>query len=99
MSNLVLTQVYLEPAQKAGLQRKAKARGTKVAEEVRKAVDAYLAGVSAEELELLDAATAEAGKHLAAMAAELGRVNARLDSTFAELERLRAEIPVAGWPR
>lgn len=96
MATLVLTQVYLEPRQKAALQKKAKARGTKVAEEVRNAVDAYLAGISAEELELLDAATLEAQKHLDAMASELDRVNGRLDATLAELDRLRAQSPVAG---
>ena len=57
MAVLQLTQVYLEPRQKAALQKRAKAKGTKVAEEIRKAIDAYLAGVTAEELELLDAAT------------------------------------------
>jgi ferritin-like protein len=66
-----------------------------VAEEVRHAVDAYLAGVSAEELEILDAATLEAKRHLDAMAADLDRLNAKLDATFAELERLRAGSPVA----
>ncbi|MEW5889165.1 MAG: hypothetical protein AB1768_08935 [Pseudomonadota bacterium] len=95
MTSLVLTQVYLEPRQKAALQKKAKAKGTKMAEEVRHAVDAYLSGVGAEELELLDAATLEAKKHLEAMASELDRVNGKLDAALAELDKLRALSPVA----
>ena len=95
MATLVLTQIYLEAAQKTALQKRAKTKGTKVAEEVRNAVDAYLAGVSSEELELLNAASLEAKKHLDAMASELKRINAKLDITFAELERIRAQSPVA----
>ena len=86
MSTLRLTPVYLEREQKKALQARAKARGTKVAEEVRRAVDAYLAGVSPEDLVLLDAGTRRAGRHLAEMAAELDRVNARLE-TYAELAK------------
>ena len=96
MTSLVLTQIYLEPSQKAALQKKARANGTNVAEEVRHAVDAYLAGVSAEELELLDSATLEAKRHLDAMASELDRVNTKLDRTLAELLKVRATSPVAG---
>jgi guanylate kinase len=95
MPTLQLTQVYLAPKQKQALQKRARARGTKLAEEVRNAVDAYLAGVTAEELELLDAATREAGRQLDEMAAELERVNKRVDSALAEMKRLRAESPVA----
>ena len=87
MSTLQLTQVYLDCEQKRALQARAKARGTKVAEEVRRAVDAYLAGVSPEDLALLDAGTRRAGRHLAEMAADLDRVNARLDAAFDLLER------------
>ena len=95
MATLQLTQVYLEPRQKAALQRRAKAKGTKVAEEIRKAVDAYLAGVTAEELELLDAATRAAKVDLDQMAADLERMNRRVDATLAEMDRVRAESPVA----
>ncbi len=86
MATLQLTQVYLEREQKKALQARAKAHGTKVAEEVRRAVDAYLAGVTPEELGALDAGTRSAERHLAEMAAELDRVNARLDAAFARLE-------------
>jgi len=95
MATLQLTQVYLEPRQKAALQRRAKAKGTKVAEEIRKAIDAYLAGITAEELELLDAATRAAKVQLDEMAAELDGVNRRVDAALGEMDRLRAESPVA----
>ena len=90
-----LTQVYLEPKQKAALQRRAKAKGTKVAEEIRNAIDAYLAGVTVQELEMLDAATKEAAGHYEAMAAELDRVNRRVDDVLASVRKLRVESPLA----
>jgi hypothetical protein len=78
MPTLQLTQVYLEREQKKGLQARAKANGTKVAEEVRRAVDAYLAGISPEDLHLLDEGTRKAQRHLSEMATDLDRVNAKL---------------------
>ena len=87
MPTLQLTQIYLERDQKKALQAIAKANGTKVAEEVRRAVDAYLAGISPEDLCLLDEGTRKAQRHLAEMATELDRVNAKLDSAFAQLDR------------
>ena len=87
MATLQLTQIYLERNQKKGLQAKAKANGTKVAEEVRRAVDAYLAGISPEDLRSLDEGTRKAQRHLAEMATELDRVNAKLDAAFAQLDR------------
>lgn len=89
MSTLQLTQVYLERDQKNALQARAKANGTKVAEEVRRAVDAYLAGISPEDLRLLDEGTRKAERHLSEMAEDLDRMNARLDATFATLDRQR----------
>jgi hypothetical protein len=89
MAAMELTQVYLEREQKRGLQAKAKANGTKVAEEVRRAVDAYLAGVSPEELTLLDEGSRKAERHLKEMSAELERINTSLDEAFAQLLRSR----------
>lgn len=86
-----LTQVYLESSQKKALQAKARAHGTKLAEEVRRAVDAYLAGVSPEDLSLLDAGSRKAAKHLVEMSEELDRINARLDKTFATLTHGRTK--------
>jgi hypothetical protein len=87
MTRMELTQVYLEPGQKKALQAKARAHGTKVAEEVRRAVDAYLAGISPEHLQLLDAATRTAERHLKEMVQELDVINGRLDRAFAQLSR------------
>jgi 2-methylisocitrate lyase-like PEP mutase family enzyme len=87
MATMKLTQVYLEAGQKKGLQAKAKANGTKVAEEVRRAVDAYLSGISSEDLGLLDEGTRKAQVQLVEMANELDRVNAALDAAFAQLSR------------
>jgi hypothetical protein len=80
-----LIQVYLEPEQKKALQARARAHGTKVAEEIRRAVDAYLAGVSPDELKLLDEGSRKAAGHLTEMAQELDRINARLDEAYADL--------------
>lgn len=87
MATMELTQVYLEREQKKALQAKARLHGTKVAEEVRRAVDAYLAGVSSEDLRLLDEGTRRAAHHLAEMAEDLDRINGRLDAAFAQLSR------------
>lgn len=88
--------IYVAPEQRKALQRRAKAQGTKVAEEIRHAIDAYLAGISKEELTLLDTATREAAEHIQAMTERLAGTNKRLDAAFAELERMRAkQIPEA----
>lgn len=92
MATMELTQVYLERAQKKRLQAKARANGTKVAEEVRRAVDAYLSGISPEDLRLLDAGTRRAERQLQEMADDLDRVNARLDESFAQLSGSRRRI-------
>jgi hypothetical protein len=89
MANMELTQIYLERDQKKRLQAKAKANGTKVAEEVRRAVDAYLSGISPEDLRLLDEGTRKAERQLKEMAEDLDRVNARLDESFAQLSGAR----------
>ena len=91
MSSRLLTQVYLDPDQKKALQKRAKAKGTKLSEEIRTAVNTYLAGVTPEELELLDVASREAEKELKAMAQTLDTANIRLDAVFKELERLQAK--------
>jgi hypothetical protein len=86
-----LTQVYLDADQKEALQKRAETKGTKVSEEIRSAVDVYLAGLSPQELDLLDAASREAEKELKAMAATLDATNDKLDAVFAEMERMQAE--------
>lgn len=90
MSTLSITQVYLEANQKKALQVRAKERGTKVSEEIRNAISAYLEGISAEELQLLDAASKHAGAELEAMGRTLKATNAKLDRLFADIDKFRA---------
>ncbi len=91
MASLTLTQVYLDPAQKKALQRRAKERGSKMSEEIRYAVDAYLDGITAEELQLLDAVSARAQSDFKSMSATLKATNKKLDELFAKIERMRRE--------
>lgn len=89
MATLQLTQVYLEPDQKKALSAKAKTQGVKLSEVIRDAVDTYLAGVTSEELKLLDAATRKAAEDFDAMSKQLDTTNAKLDRALAEIARLR----------
>lgn len=89
MANLTLTNVYLERKQKEARARKAKARGTNLSAEVRSAIDAYLAGVSVEDLRLLDDATRRAESEIGEMNANLDRSNARARRFFKEIDQLR----------
>jgi hypothetical protein len=99
MATLTLTSVYLERKQKATLARKAKAKGTTLSGEVRSAIDAYLAGVSAGELELLDEATRKVGADIKAMNSILERANARAQRFFKELDQaIRTDDPRASRP-
>jgi hypothetical protein len=88
MTTLTLTNVYLERKQKEALARKAKAKGTNLSAEVRSAIDVYLAGVSAEELRLLDEATRRTESEIGEMNALLDRANARARRFFKEIEQL-----------
>ncbi len=89
MATLTLTNVYLERKQKEALARRAKARGTNLSAEVRSAIDAYLAGVSVEDLRLLDDATRRAESEIGEMNANLDRANARARRFFKEIGQLR----------
>jgi hypothetical protein len=93
LADLVLTNIYLEQGQKKAIARKAKARGTNMSAEIRNAVDAYLAGVSADELRLLDAATRQAKVEIDEMNAMLDAGQTRALKFFAEIERIKAETP------
>lgn len=88
-----LTNFHLGRKQKNALRERAQARGTNVAEEIRNAVDAYLSGVTPEELDLLDVASRRAQADIAEMAELLDATNRRADRIFAELERLRGGRP------
>jgi Ribbon-helix-helix protein, copG family len=59
-TSMLLTQVYLEPAQKKALTSQAKRSGRSVSELMRDAVDAAVAGVTTDELKLLDEGTKRA---------------------------------------
>jgi len=75
--------------------KRAEAKGTKVAEETRSAVDAYSTGVTVEDLKLLDVATRETRRHLAAMIGELDSVSRKaLDASgnIVRYWRIRQEI-------
>ena len=84
-----LTNFHLGRSQKLALKERAKAKGTNVAEEIRNAVDAYLTGVTPEELELLEAATRHAASGIAEMNMMLEATNRKADQVFAEMAKLR----------
>jgi uncharacterized membrane protein len=88
-----LTNFHLGRKQKVALKQRAKANGTNVAEELRTAVDAYLSGVTPQELALLDAASRNAEKTIQEMNAMLDATNRRADQVFTELERMRGAAP------
>jgi predicted DNA-binding protein len=71
MSSMVLTQVYLEPAQKQALTVQAKKSGRNVSEIMREAVDTVIAGVTLDDLKLLDEGTKRTQDEINAMLAQL----------------------------
>ncbi|MCC6535542.1 MAG: hypothetical protein IT531_23570 [Burkholderiales bacterium] len=83
------TMVYLTPQQKQGLELRAQERGTKVAAEIRNAIDAYLAGITPQELEMLDVATRRAEQDIKEMIAMVDATNARIAKRHAAMQRLR----------
>jgi hypothetical protein len=89
MSSLALTNVYLENEQKKALSRKAKSNGTNLSVEVRQAVDAYLAGVSVDELKLLDAATSQAKSDIDEMNAILDNAQKRAEKFFRDIATVK----------
>lgn len=93
LAAMELTNFHLGRQQKQALKDRAAANGTSVAEEIRNAVDAYLGGVTQDDLKLLDAATRQAQGAIAEMNQMLAATNRRADQVFAELERLRGSAP------
>lgn len=71
MGSMVLTQVYLEPSQKQALSSQAKKSGRKVSEIMRDAVDAAIAGVTLEDIQMLDMGTQRAQGDISAMLDQL----------------------------
>lgn len=75
--------IYVTATQKRELRRRARQRGTSVATEVRSAIDTHLAGVGADELALLDAATRRAEADIREMVGRLERANRKIDAVLA----------------
>jgi hypothetical protein len=98
MAILALTNVYLDAEQKKALTKRAKLKGTNLSVEVRNAVDSYLAGVTVDELQMLDAATRQAGEHIDEMNAILDAGLKRSEAFFREIAALKGETtpPPAG---
>ena len=84
------TMVYLTAEQKEGLARRARERNTKVAAEIRSAIDAYLAGITPQELELLDVATRRAKQDIDAMLKDTEAMLADHKWFMKEIKKLRA---------
>jgi hypothetical protein len=93
---LTLTQVYLEPSQKISLAARAKEMGRKPSEAIRDAIDAFVAGVTVEDLKLLDTATLKAQKELKEMVAVLDAGQKRSTKFFAEIEKIKAASAKVG---
>jgi hypothetical protein len=91
MKAMQSTMVYLTQEQKSGLARRAQQRKTKVAAEIRSAVDAYLAGVTPQELALLDAATRRAKAEIDAMVKTADEMVAGHKVFMREMRALRRE--------
>jgi cell shape-determining protein MreC len=89
VTSMILTQTYLEPQQKKALTAQARQSGRKVSELMREAVDAAIAGVTTEDLRVLDEGTRRAQSELKAMLAEL-RTNAAEHAAFMrQMKKLR----------
>jgi hypothetical protein len=86
----VLTNLYLEPAQRSFLEKQAKANGTNLSSEARSAIDLYKAGVTLSDLELLDLATRRAKDDLDAINATLDAGLRRAATFFAQIESIKA---------
>ena len=99
MSSMVLTQVYLEPAQKQALTSQAKKSGRKVSEIMRDAVDAAIAGVTLEDIKTLDEGTRRAQGDINAMLVQL-KENTSEHSVFmreiSKLQKAAAQLEMTG---
>jgi len=92
MASMQLAQVYFRPSQKSALQALAKEHQTNFGEEVRRAVDTYLEGMTSEELALLDVATQRAAGILEEITRTLADTQKNIQQAFAERDRIRAGI-------
>lgn len=89
--SLVLTNIYLEPAQRKALEARARRNRTSLSVEARKAIEAYNAGLSIDELRLLDEATRKASEDIDGMIAILDAGAVRSKRFFAAIGKLRRQ--------
>lgn len=88
---LALTNLYLESSQKKFLEKRAKENKTNLSVETRRAIDAYEAGMSVDELLLVDAATKQAAVEIEAMNETLDNGLKRAEAFFAEIAKLKGK--------
>jgi hypothetical protein len=91
MKAMQSTMVYLTQEQRTGLAKRAQQRKTKVAAEIRSAVDAYLAGVTPQDLEMLDVATRRAKDEIDATLKVADQILAGHAVFLREMRKLRKE--------
>jgi hypothetical protein len=86
---MILTQTYLEPQQKKALTAQARQSGRKVSELMREAVDAAIAGVTTDDLRVLDEGTRRVQNELKAMLTELQTNAAEHTAFMRQIAKLR----------
>lgn len=90
-ANFVMTRVYLDPEQRAALERKAREEKAEIADLIRRAIDVYIqTGVTREDFELLDAASLAAKADLDATIADLDSINAMIRGLKKDIHDSRA---------
>jgi hypothetical protein len=99
MAAAVLTNLYLDAAQRKFLDQRAKKNGTNLSAEARAAIELYRSGVSARDFELLDMATRRAKEDLDAINATLDAGARRAEIFFAQMASLKAgdDVPAGGY--
>ena len=95
VETMEIVNFHVGRLQKQALKERTKVHGTSVAEEIRRAIDAYLGGATPDGLELLAAAARQAEAALAEMSSAIDASNRKAAAVFAELERLRGAGPAS----
>ena len=86
-----MTRVYLDPKQRAALERKAREEQAEVSDLIRRAIDVYIeTGITRQDFELLDAASLAAKADLDATIAGLDSINAMIRGLKKDIHELRA---------
>ena len=86
---LVLTNVYLEDAQRKALEKIAKKNRSNLSVEVRNAVDIYSAGMSLKDFRMLEEATLKAKADFDEMNTILDAGLVRAQKFFSAIEKLK----------